>query len=158
MPFDCSPVLDLQQRLLGLTGDTVENGAARPTPKPIRFRPMPPWRICRRAESAEAALAVLVRARELIAAKQRWCKRSTARGWLDIPVPVRSRFARRFCAIGAVQRAARELRLPFHEAGGALEWQTIRPIPDWNDDAVRTHAEVVAAFDAAIVALQMMPV
>jgi hypothetical protein len=29
----------------------------------------------------------------------------------------------------------------------------VRPVPDWNDDKVRTHAEVVAAFDAAIVAL-----
>ena len=158
MPFDCSPVVDLQQTLLDLTGDTVEDGATRPTPKPIRFRPMPPWSFGRRAESAEAALAVLIRARQLIADERRWCKQSTARGWLDIPVPVRSRFARRFCAIGAIQRAGRELGLPLHEAGGALEWQTIRPIPDWNDDAVRTHPEVVAAFDAAIVALQMMPV
>jgi len=157
MPFDCSPVLlELSDKPPSLTGEAID-GATKPAPDAIRFRPMPPWRSCRRAESAEAALAVLIRTRELIADERRWCKRSTARGWLEIPVPVRSRFARRFCAICAVQRAARELGLPFRDAGGALEWQIIRPAPDWNDDAVRTHAEVVAAFDAAIVVLEIKP-
>jgi hypothetical protein len=29
-------------------------------------------------------------------------------------------------------------------------------VPDWNDDKLRTHAEVVAAFDAAIATLDAM--
>jgi hypothetical protein len=51
-------------------------------------------------------------------------------------------------------RAAHELRVPAEDAGTALEWQTIRPIQDWNDDPARRHAEVVAVFDAAITALE----
>ena len=54
-------------------------------------------------------------------------------------------------------RAGRELRLPADDASKALEWQTVRPVPDWNDDKVRTHAEVIAAFDAAIATLDAMP-
>ena len=50
-------------------------------------------------------------------------------------------------------RAGRELGLPVKEASKALEWQTVRPVPDWNDDARRTHADVIATFDSAIAAL-----
>jgi hypothetical protein len=32
----------------------------------------------------------------------------------------------------------------------------VRPVIDWNDDKLRTHAKVVAAFDAAIDALAVM--
>jgi len=70
---------------------------------------------------------------------------------------VGSRYARRFCALGAIKRAGRELGLPVNEASRALEWQTVRPVPDWNDDKVRTHAEVIAAFGAAIATLNAMP-
>jgi hypothetical protein len=93
----------------------------------------------------------------LIADEQRWCKRAFARGWFDIPVPVHSSFARRYCAMGAIRRAGHELGLPTRNACHALEWQTIRPVPDWNDDPCRTHADVVAAFDATIVALEIIP-
>ena len=51
-------------------------------------------------------------------------------------------------------RAAHELRVPAEDARTALEWQTIRPIQDWNDDPARRHAEVIAMFDAAIAALE----
>jgi hypothetical protein len=43
--------------------------------------------------------------------------------------------------------------LPTQDACIALEWQTARRIEDWNDDPARTHAEVIAAFDACIAAL-----
>jgi hypothetical protein len=36
----------------------------------------------------------------------------------------------------------------------ALEWQTVRPIHDWNDDPKRTHADVIAAFDRTITVLE----
>jgi hypothetical protein len=39
------------------------------------------------------------------------------------------------------------------EARSVLEWHTARPIEQWNDDPERTHAEVIAAFDGAIAAL-----
>jgi hypothetical protein len=72
-------------------------------------------------------------------------------------VLVGSRYARRFCALGAIIRAGRELRWPVDDASRALEWQTVIQVPDWNDDKLRTHAEVVAAFDAAIATLDAMP-
>ena len=96
------------------------------------------------------------RSRELISDERRWCKRSFAFTWLEIPVPVGSRYARRFCALGAIIRAGRELGLPVDDASRALEWQTVRPVIDWNDDKLRTRAEVVAAFDAAINGLAVM--
>jgi len=77
---------------------------------------------------------------------------------LDIPVHAGSRFARRYCALGAIKRAGRELGLPVDDANRALEWQTIIPVAGWNDDRKRTHADVIVAFDAAITALDAMPV
>ena len=96
---------------------------------------------------------MLARARELIADERRWCRRSFARGWGGIPVSAKSTIAQRFCALGAIMRAAHELRVPAEYARSALEWQTIRPIQDWNDDPARRHAEVMAKFDAAIAAV-----
>jgi len=158
MPFDCTPVLDdLSKPSPAIGDDAAETRTVARTAGPIRVRPIPAWYVNGQAERVEAAIAVLARARDLIADEPGWCKRALARGWLDIPAPVQSAFARRFCAIGAIQRAAKELGLPFKDAGGALEWQTARPIPDWNDDPRRTHADVVAAFDAAIVALEIIP-
>jgi hypothetical protein len=39
----------------------------------------------------------------------------------------------------------------------ALEWQTVRPIHDWNDEPRQTHADVLAGFDRAIAALEANP-
>jgi len=156
MPFDCTPVIDQTKQIpdaavaaLGLTVIARSTG-------PVRSRPLPPWYVNRQPESVDAAVAVLSRARVLISDERRWCKRAFAFTWLDIPVTVTSRYARRFCALGAIKRAGRDLRLPVDNASRALEWQTVRPVIDWNDDKLRTHAEVVAAFDAAIDALAVM--
>jgi len=59
--------------------------------------------------------------------------------------------------MGAIERAGRELAFPTENACSALEWQTIRTIPYWNDARRRTHAEIVAALDAAIATLDLMP-
>jgi hypothetical protein len=115
---------------------------------------MPLWYVSRRPECVDAAVAVLSRARELISDERRWCKRAFAVAWLDIPVHAGSRFARRYCPLGAIKRAGRELCLPVDDANRALEWQTIIPVADWNDNRKRMHAEVVVAFDAAIAALE----
>ena len=50
-------------------------------------------------------------------------------------------------------RAGRELGLQVKDAERALKRQTVSGIAGWNDAAERTHAEVIAAFDAAIEAL-----
>ena len=149
MPFDGTPVIARQKHspvhVLDL-GTPFEDQA-------LATRPLPVWHALRRSESVGATFAVLVRARELVADERQWCKRAFARSWLGIPVPVRSVLARRYCALGAILRAGRELGFPVKDAERALEWQTVRGIADWNDAAGRTHAEVVAAFDVAISAL-----
>jgi hypothetical protein len=123
----------------------------------IIARPIPAWHASRRPECIGNTLAVLVRARALLADERRWCGGSFARGRLEIPVPVGSVFARRYCAWGAIMRAGREFGLPVEDARNALEWQTIRPVANWNDDPWRTHADVIAAFDGAIAAIDASP-
>src|ERR1041384_6697863 len=68
-------------------------------------------------EVTDSRIAVLRRARDLVADEQRWCKGSFARSWFNIPVPPHfAFFARRFCAIGAIMRAGRELQLRTQDA------------------------------------------
>jgi hypothetical protein len=153
MPFDCTPIIDAREQLPAVGAGMLNFRASPPKAELISARPLPLWHSSRHAEYVDDALAVLARARELIADEQHWCQRSFARGWFDMPVPIWSAFVRRYCALGAIMRAGRKLGLPIKEARNALEWQTVRPIPDWNDDRWRTHRDVIAAFDAAIAAL-----
>jgi hypothetical protein len=146
MPFDCTPIIEAPKRL-------PTAGAIPWTAEPIRARPVPNWHVSRQPERLDDVVAVLAGARELLADEQRWCKRSFARTWLDIPVPAGSALARRYCALGAIMRAGQKLGLPVTDARRALEWQTVRPISDWNDEPRRTHGEVIATFNAAIAAL-----
>jgi hypothetical protein len=152
MPFDCTPITDAPKQVPPLEGHVITFGT-RPDTELIIARPIPAWHSSRRPEYISDALAVLARARELIADEPRWCRRSFARSWFNIPVPVQSGAARRFCAIGAIMHAGRKLGLRVEEARNVLEWQIARPIEQWNDDPLRTHPEVIAAFDAAIAAL-----
>jgi hypothetical protein len=106
------------------------------------------------AEAVASTLIVLRRARDLITEQRRWSRGAFARSWFNIPVPPQSAFARRFCAVGAIMRAGRELRLRTQDACFALQAQTGRGIEDWNDDPTRSHTDLVAAFDAAIGAVR----
>ena len=151
MPFDCTPVIDPPKQFSLIAGSGVEVRFVSITAPTTTHSPTRYWSMS--GEAVATATAVLSKARDLISEERRWCKGTLARGWLDVPVPIHSRFARRFCAIGAIYRAGRDLGLPVDGACSALEWQTVRTIPYWNDGRRRTHAEVVAAFDAAIVAL-----
>jgi hypothetical protein len=153
MPFDCTPFSDAPKSSAAFTRDTLDGETKSPKAQGMVARPVPAWHASRRPECVRDTLAILGRARELLVDERRWCQRSFARGWLDIPVPSQSPFARRYCALGAIMRAGRELGLPVKEATKALEWQTVRPVPDWNDDPRRTHADVIATFDSAIAAL-----
>ena len=156
MPFDCAPVIEQPKQAATTAVEALGTNIVARSAGAIRPRPILPWYVSRRAEGVDAAVAVLVRARKLISDERHWCKRAFAFTWLDIPVPVGSRYARRFCALGAIIRAGRDLGLPVENASRALEWQTVRPVIEWHDDKLRTHAEVVAAFDAAIDALAVM--
>jgi hypothetical protein len=149
MPFDCTPIIDTSDRSTVVDGDFRSLRTVSWTAATVRTRPMPGWHVSRRLGCTAETLAVLVRARALLSDERRWCKGSFARSWLDIPVPSRSVFAQRYCALGAIMQAGRELGLPTKEACKALEWQTVIPVADWNDNRLRTHAEVIAVFDAA---------
>jgi len=153
MPFDGTPVGRAKVRLLALGPDLLAFGSAPPEDDTVGPRPMPAWHRCRQRESLGDTLAVLGRARQLVQDEARWCCGSFARAWRDIPVPAGSALARRFCAVGAIMRAGRELSVPVQDACIALEWQVGRQVQDWNDDASRTHADLVAAFDDAIAPL-----
>ena len=150
MPFDGPPVSTDKIRLLAHSPDLLTFGPTPAGGDGAALRPIPVWHSCRRPESRGDTLAVLARARLLLQDEARWCRGSFARGWRDIPVPAGSILARRYCALGAIMRAGRELALPAEGACLAFEWQIGRPAQDWNDDPGRTHADVVAAFDAAI--------
>ena len=157
MPFDCAPIIDAPKSLPALGRDVLEFRTNPPKAGTIIARPIPAWHASRRPECVADALAVLTGARALLADERRWCKGSFARGWLELPVSAGSVFARRYCALGAIMRAGREFGLPVEDARNALEWQTRRPVANWNDDPWRTHADVIAAFDGAIAAIDASP-
>ena len=139
MPFDCTPVVETKNLL-----------PARNLNRLARLYPL-----SRRSCFSTDIVTVLVRARQFIAREQHWCKGAFSRGWFNVPIRAQSQAARRFCAHGAILRAARELGLPSIGALEVLEARTGGPsLQDWNDDPRRTHADVLAAFDAAIDMLQ----
>jgi hypothetical protein len=154
MPFDATPITDHAKALPRLDAAAFDFLNSLGSTNSAKLRPIPPWHSSLHPERMTSTLTVLLRARELIADEQRWCRRTYARGWRGIPVPVQSAGAHRFCALGAIMRAGGELGLPVDDAHSALEWQTVRPVQDWNDDPVHTHRDVVAAFDASIAAIE----
>ena len=154
MPFDGTAVRSGKVRLLAVEADLLSFGPAPPSKEATGPRAIPAWHSCRRPETLGDTLAVLARARELLLDDRRWCRGSFALGWQDTPVPVGSSVTRRYCALGAVRRAGRELALPVQDTYVVLEWQIGHPVQDWNDNPCRAHAEVLAAFDATIAALR----
>ena len=154
MPFDSTSVTGDLKQLCTAENAALHLSTGRQTAEAVVIRPIPAWHSSMHSEQIGNTLRVLVRARELIVDERRWCRRAFARGWGGIPVPVQSLAARRFCAVGAIRRAGRELGLSVNDARGALEWQTVCPAQDWNDAPARTHRDVLAAFDAAIVTLE----
>ena len=154
MPFDGTAVRSGKVRLLAVAADLLSFGPAPSSEEATAPRAIPRWHSCRQPETLPGTLAVLARARALLRHERHWCRGSFARGWQDMPVPVGSSVARRYCSLGALRRAGRELALPIQDACIALEWQIGQPVQDWNDDPRRVHAEVLVAFDAAIAALR----
>lgn len=154
MPFDATPTIGLAETISTFERAALDITARLGTSDNPKLRPIPPWHSSLHPERIGGTLRVLARARELIADEQRWCRRTYARGWRGIPVPVQSGGAQRFCALGAIMRAGGELGLPVDDAHSVLEWQTVRPVQDWNDDPAHRHHDVLAAFDASIAAIE----
>lgn len=154
MPFDATPIIGQAETISTVNQAAFDISALFETTDHPRLRPIPPWHSSLHPERIGGTLRVLVRARELLADEQRWCRRTYARGWRGIPVPVQSAGAHRFCALGAIMRAGGELELPIDDAHSVLEWQTVRPVQDWNDDPVQSYRDVLAAFDACIISIE----
>ena len=158
MPFDGSPMID-RLTPLGRGGHSPLPFIVHPAEYvPGRVSPIRAWHRAPGGESVDSTIDVLNRAREFIADERHWSRGAFARSWANIPVQPQSLFARRFCAIGALTRAACELLLPTQNAYLALEAQAGRRVEGWNDDPKRTHTEVLALFDAAIHALRQATV
>ena len=106
-------------------------------------------------------LQCLRKSRERIAHKGDWVKDAFAVDAEDCSCESRDSQAVAWCALGAmewtkgdVDQAACELAQhladpPVHGAGDAIDL-----IASWNDSVMTTHADVLTAFDAAILRLQ----
>jgi hypothetical protein len=99
---------------------------------------------------------VLTKARALIAKPEHWTQRAYARDARGYETE-NYRHAACFCSIGAIERAcgaemAVEVPAPscYYSARKIFAAQIDSPIGRFNDSS--THSEVLAAFDAAIVA------
>ena len=117
---------------------------------------------------------LLIDARALIAKESAWTKQSLAEKCINADVKgkklwsevhVSSLYAVRFCALGALERAAHGLEINYslplrclHDAipkdfprhrndGHVMETWTVT---DYNDDHDRTHEEVLSVYDRAI--------
>jgi len=65
----------------GAVAAAVHADVRRESPTAIRLTSMSAGHVGRRPESVASTIAILRRARDLIADERRWCKRSFARGW-----------------------------------------------------------------------------
>lgn len=82
-----------------------------------------------------------------------WTQGKYARGYFGLPCKVAGSWAKSFCAVGAIQRAAWELSLGYGSTKNAefvLEMALGRPIVRWNDSRYTTKEHVIAAFKNAI--------
>lgn len=91
-----------------------------------------------------STLAILTAARKLIERPEQWAYRPGTYGWND-----------RECCVTAFQASELDAKLGLVALGRAIGATCGAEIIDWNDAPERTHAEVLAAFDAAIAAEQM---
>ena len=86
-------------------------------------------------------LEILKAARELLAVPERWTKGALARSQNGDDVnPKSSEAAHSFCIVGAIGRSN-------------IDYDSF-DLAYWNDAPERTHAEVLARFDEAIVKLE----
>lgn len=91
---------------------------------------------------------ILVAARELISVPERWTQGSLAESRLGRPIGPSTPGAVCWCALGAVQKVADDLNMPFGGAVSHLNKAGPINLGLFND--THTHPEVVALFDRAI--------
>jgi hypothetical protein len=95
-------------------------------------------------------LQILTAARELLSDEARWTKAYLAKTLSERPCDPRAYLAVCWCAMGAIDRAAKRNTSGAFEAGLTIESVIYKPIAAFNDDPATTHADVLKAFDRAI--------
>lgn len=104
--------------------------------------------------SQRETLKVLEKARAIIAEPRHWCRGTYARNVLGGRVSATSCWATRWCATGAIRRAAERADCP--RSVPRIKWtieETINVrLETYNDR--HTHSEVLALFDRAIAHLR----
>ena len=85
-------------------------------------------------------LEILKAARELLAVPERWTKGVSAKDKAGFFIDRKSEAAHSFCIVGAIGRSN-------------IDYDSF-DLAYWNDAPERTHAEVLARFDEAIVKLE----
>lgn len=94
-------------------------------------------------------IAILRRAREIISDPAKWTQGAFARDSQGSMIPPNHTAACSWCAIGALSRAAFELKAPPGFGAGALDMLgALRPLNDINDE--EGHAAVLDLFDKAL--------
>ena len=76
MPFDSSPIIESPRRLIALDGSLLNFGTDPRTSDSVGLRPIPAWHPSRDPGRIVGTITILVRARELIADEQQWCRRT----------------------------------------------------------------------------------
>src|SRR5258707_12754659 len=108
MPFDCSPIIETPKLSRAADADLLDFRPGTRATEPVRPRPIPAWHVSLRPETVGDTLALLARARVLLADEQRWCQRAFARSWSS-PVRRQPPLPGRSCAFGPFMRAGRGL-------------------------------------------------
>lgn len=89
-------------------------------------------------------------AKALVDTPEKWLQGRYAADENGDPRCVNELDAVRFCALGAIYKAAVGAGSDYHLARDAFYDVAGEIVSEWNDAPARTHAEVMAAFDAAI--------
>lgn len=108
-------------------------------------------------------IKIVLRTKELLAQPEAWLQGRLALDKNNEAVPVLNENAKRFCLIGAMERAVydilvggvKEKQYLFHQDeivyGNLLLFGELDAgLVNWNDDLRRTHAEVLAMLDKVV--------
>jgi len=101
----------------------------------------------------------LVRARALIAVRERWCQNREAFDVFDYPVEPDCADAVRWCGIGAIQHETPRLSQASVRSTAITFLNVVctgHSFMQWQDKPWRTHKQVLVKFDRAIVRARSM--
>src|SRR4051794_23847997 len=110
MPLDGTSTLDAPKRS-PLPSAGLGFGISNRAVEPVRPRPLPACFSSRCPENLSSLVAILSRARALLADEHHWCRGSLVEGRRNIRAQGSPVAVRRYCALGAIMQAGCELGL-----------------------------------------------